>query len=66
LKSPPHFHDSDHSLNEPVAELDHRADQMSFAHRNFLLRQIHDLPKAEAVEHRRHRWRLNYMFEIAT
>jgi hypothetical protein len=41
---------------------------MSFAHRNFFFRQIHDLPEAEAeaVEHRRHRWRLNYMFEIAT
>jgi len=39
---------------------------MSIAHRNFFFPQIHDLPKTEAVEHRGHRWRLNYMFEVAT
>jgi len=56
----------DHHLNEPAAQLNYRAHQMSVVHRNFLLRQIHYLPEAEAVEHRGHRWRLNYILEVAT
>jgi hypothetical protein len=48
-----------------MVELDHRADQVALAHRNFLISPIYDLSKAKAVEHSSHRLRLNYVFEVA-
>ena len=57
--------DHPYSAQIPAQPLDQCADEMCTAYRQFFLREIHYLLKAESAEHSRHGLGLNKMFDAA-